>query len=304
MLLLPLLCMLLLTACVQEIPAPPAAQNQVAVSCVLTNSDVQKLKLTYSMPAHTGLLFEEVKEATATLFEEDKPVGTFAKVGYGRWELNFRPTEGKQYRLRVEVAGYPEMTSTTTMPEKPNIKRGEILDEGHTRVFNQLSQSNTLWMFCLKLETNDLYYLSHPEGVEDSLTRLTQEIATDHKNADQFNQEGSSSEYDKKYGNLPSYKYYVRIPMENGIKNNTPYRFRVQPYPHEATYVVFRAASVEYDRYLKSVMEKMFFYEAEDDPAQWFDENTIYSNIENGLGIFGAYSKISFYNRIIQTNPL
>ena len=40
---------------------------------------------------------------------------------------------------------------------------------------------------------------------------------------------------------------------------------------------------------MKSSFEKMQFNK-EDDFTTWFDEMRIFSNIENGIGIFAAYS--------------
>lgn len=54
--------------------------------------------------------------------------------------------------------------------------------------------------------------------------------------------------------------------------------------------IFFRAFSEDYDRYLKSSISKMLVYESINDPSQWLDESEVYSNIENGLGIFGAYA--------------
>ena len=66
-----------------------------------------------------------------------------------------------------------------------------------------------------------------------------------------------------------------------------------------------RSASAEYDRYLKSILEKLKFYEDPDDPARWFDETVIFSNIENGLGIFAAYWQQAFYynNNVFSSGP-
>lgn len=54
--------------------------------------------------------------------------------------------------------------------------------------------------------------------------------------------------------------------------------------------MVFRAASDEYDNYLKSSLIKAQAYEAKDDPSAYFEENLVYSNINGGLGIFAACS--------------
>ena len=107
----------MLTACVEDLTlSPKEGTRKVVVSCVLHNTKVQKLQLTYSQPVNETSFSEEVEVATPTLYEEDKPVGTFSKIGYGEWELNYTPQRGKAYRLVVEVPGHPTITATTTMP--------------------------------------------------------------------------------------------------------------------------------------------------------------------------------------------
>ena len=38
----------------------------------------------------------------------------------------------------------------------------------------------------------------------------------------------------------------------------------------------------------------MLVYQSFEDPTQWLDESEIFSNIENGVGIFGAYTDVMF----------
>ena len=106
-------------------PISQGGNTKVVVSCVLHNTKVQKLQLTYSQPVNETSFSEEVEVATPTLYEEDKPVGTFSKIGYGEWELNYTPQRGKAYRLVVEVPGHPTITATTTMPIPVGIYHGK-----------------------------------------------------------------------------------------------------------------------------------------------------------------------------------
>ena len=88
----------------------------------------------------------------------------------------------------------------------------------------------------------------------------------------------------------------IRIIPDATINSQNPYEFTVRDPQYQATFIVMRSASAEYDKYLKSVIEKMKFYQSDDDPARWFDESVVYSNIHNGIGIFGAYWQVSFFN--------
>ena len=59
-----------LASCTKEIDIRPRAEVQVVASCVLANTDLQRLKLTYSKEMGQGHYFDEVEQATATLYEE------------------------------------------------------------------------------------------------------------------------------------------------------------------------------------------------------------------------------------------
>ena len=295
-----LLCALYsITACVQEIPAPSPGERKVSVSCVLNNSDTQRLTLTYSKAPYSGSYFNEVEHAEATLYENNQPVGVFTKDGYGEWELAFRPEPGAQYRLEVKIPGEPVLSAVTSMPDVVDISLRDLSDEGCTKVLEQYSSSNPFWLFVMMSSLYDIEYLIHPPVLaDDPGLRLFAWIGTDHKDADRFNQDGSMSEEISGYSKTLMYKNYVRVAAAADIDSQHPYTFMVQNAYSDASFVVIRTASEEYDRYIKSVIEKKTFYESDDDPVRWFDESSIYSNIENGLGIFAAYNEQEFYSNI------
>lgn len=284
-------------SCVKELPVSPEnTSSKFVLTCLLTNEDVQKLTLTKSKAFYSGNNFEDVPAAIITLYEDEKEIGFFTKSSNSEWQLTYKPIPGKKYQIVVEVAGNRILKSTTTMPEKTDISFEGVMDENATKIFSQQSHASTFWMFILQSTLDDPIYSIHPPTLEeDPFPRLSFEIGTDHQDADRFNQEGSAVEFIPEFGNTLAYKYYVRITPNAAITKQTPYRFRVQHRMTNASFIVFRHVSSEYDKYLKTICEKKSFYESEDDPAKWFDENIIYSNIENGLGIFGAYIQESYY---------
>ena len=294
----PLLAMLCgLGSCTKEIDIRPQTEVQVVASCILANTDVQHLKLSYSKEMGRGHYFDEVEQATATLYEEGIAVGVFTKVGYGDWELHFRPTPERHYRLEVEVPQRPTLRATTTMPSPVAVRRKRGRRSPTTRTFIQRQLSEPYWILCLRSSLKELP--ADPQRLptleQDPKVDLFKEIATDHRRVDQFNGVGELSKWDSQHEQAALYHYYTRIVPPRGGEQGLPYEFVVQHAPVPASFVVFRAASAEYDSYLRSVVEKMLFYESEDDPAAWFDQTTIYSNIEHGLGIFAAYYQTAFY---------
>ena len=280
----------------REIDSPSLGNTSIAVSCLLTNSDVQRLRLSKSIPYNSGYLFDEIDQATIRLYENGEVVGRFIKEGYGEWVLKYHPTCGKEYRLVVEIPGNAPLSATTIMPEFAHMYECGTQDKNHTKLFDQGEMVTPVWFFCLNSSLTGVdYFMHHPKPADDPNPSLLQQLGTDHKNADRFNQELSASDFDKRYGNTPGYKYYVRLIPDKDIKDDNPYRFKVQHPFRDATFIIYRSVSNEYDAYLKSIIAKMTYYESEDDPAQWFDESVIYSNIDNGVGIFGAYYETSFY---------
>ena len=143
-----LITLVALTSCTQDIDIEPHAEVKVVASCVLSNTDVQQLKLTYSREIEGGRFFEEVEQATATLYEEDRAIGVFTKTGYGVWELHYRPIARKAYRLEVEIPQHPTLRATTTMPSPVSVRR-KALRSYTTRLFIQRQLTAPYWILCL-----------------------------------------------------------------------------------------------------------------------------------------------------------
>ena len=70
------------------------------------------------------------------------------------------------------------------------------------------------------------------------------------------------------------------------ITRDNSYDFTIAYGEAWASFIVMRSASTEYDRYLKSILEKLKFYEDPDDPARWFDETVIFSKYRKWTGHF------------------
>ncbi len=290
---------IILFSCVQETEYPlPKQTPKVSVSCLLTNQDEQKLTLKWNDKVN-GESFDEVENASVTLYKGLEKVGVFVHSGYGEWTLKYRPESGQKYKLEIYVEGQPLIDAETTMPIPTKLTPDWVIKKDCIKKFKQTSILHPVWLCCLSSSIKKLFPPLHevkrPHVEDDERISLLKEIGTDHKNADRFNQEGLTSDFNYLSQEMPAYKYYVRIIPDKDITPQAPYFFCVQHIGTEASFLVFRTVSDEYDRFLKSVGKKMSYYETENDISSWFEEATIYSNIHNGLGIFGAYHQISYY---------
>ena len=266
--------LLLFFGCVKPIDIEEFLEKKVVVNCILTELPVQTLSLSYS-GSLKDRSYEEINQAKITLFENKNIVGRFQKKGYSLWEMPFTPKAGNTYDLEIEIPNSPLITATTKMPKKIKIYKRKGEDTGTRKNFTK-EDDNLFWVFAFEKNKDTLMR----KIVIDRKYKLLQEISTSYSKVDDFNtKEATSSIFEHK----PHF-FYLRmnpnIEEENFFLEGNFY----------SSIIVFRSVSEEYDRYLKSSIQKMLVYQSFDDPTQWLDESEIYTNIKNGVGIFGAYA--------------
>ncbi|MFV0391889.1 MAG: DUF4249 family protein [Paludibacteraceae bacterium] len=277
---------LFLSGCVETIDFSRYEDKRVVVNCLLTRDTVQKLTLNYTSPLGENY-YEEVTQAKITLLENDIPIGEFQKTGYAEWKLNFRARFRQNYSLNIEIPGKELITATTVFPSPVYISRLRELDNKYKKFYQkdsiELVNPRVFWAFAFQKKQDTVMI---PIVIEPTF-RLYQSIGTDYPKVDDFNSESA----DKFSGTTKKYFVYLRMLPDA----DTDRFFLEELY---SSVVVFRAVSDEYDHYLKSGISKMLVYKSFNDPSRWLDESEIYTNVENGLGIFGAY-----YDRMFNYNP-
>lgn len=266
-------------SCVQDIDLEEKRENKIVVNCMLTTDSIQTLTLTYSNPLNQ-FYYDEVEEATATLYLNDDEVGQFEKTAYSKWTLNHTPEIGGHYRLRVQVTGWEEIEATTTMPFAVRVEKADGSNTNRQRYFRQHYAPNPYWMFVLTQRRDTMMIVP----IVESGDKLQTSIGSSHPWCDSFN--ATEEMVFEGKGTTREHLAYIRITPDKA-DDDTPFYLEAKL---GQSLVFFRSASNEYDLYMKSSVQKMMVYLAFDDPTQWFDENEIYTNINNGLGIFAAYN--------------
>jgi hypothetical protein len=274
-------------ACVEDLPFNPDEAVLPVVNCLLSNDTVQHLSLTKSVSIGSSYFFKEIREATITLSAGDSVVGQFERKGYDDWQLQYTPLPDIAYTLTVDLPGEPALRATTTMPVANRIVDDRQRNVYPSKFFYQYSAPHACWAYVL-------YPPDLPDGIlrPSGNERLNLLAGTDHPHVDRFNEDGLLTTLIRE-ATTPAYRYYIRIPALPSITGSIP--FCLQATYEDFSFVVFRTASEEYDRYLKTSLQKMFLYIDETDPGTWFDESRIYSNIQNGIGIFAAYNDQYFF---------
>ena len=280
------------TSCVKELPFDSAEGEVPVVNCLLINDTIQSLSLTQSVKITDPLYVKEIPDAEISLSTNGEVVGYFERKSYGTWQLKYTPVEGNVYDLLVKLADGKELKATTTMPVANRFEPQIDEDRYPTRNFIQYTEGFPCWIYILR--DGDLAQdLMHP--VPGPKAVMANNLGTDNPLIDPFNKHQNMSDLNIDV-TMPFYDFYLRIQsLPDSIQLTVP--FGIQAGYSYYSYIYFRTVSEEYDLYLKSSIQKMNIYLDPDDPVHMFDESRVYSNIRNGVGIFGAYSEhLTYYN--------
>ncbi len=280
----------IVVSCTENIDFSSEFEKKVTVNLILENKDIQELSLCYN--AEPGSFrYESISEADVRLYDGENEVGKFIHAIRHTWKLDYTPVAGHTYRLSVKVPGHKEITAETTMPVNVKVKRvqDKQTSTDYHKSFSQNAPASPYWIFVMirsstkPIWTNDIVEIEPDDNIANSIG--SDHVAMDNFNADDFLM---FTDLIQKTGESFSHDGYLRI-GETDKNLEYPITFFIESWLRNAI-VVFRTASEEYDKYLKSSIIKANPYMAEDDPTAFFEENVVYSNIKGGLGIFAACS--------------
>ena len=276
-------------SCIQDLDYERVYEKKVVVNCILAPGKEQKLRVSYN-DIVGNYRFTQPKEVVAVLFCNGNEAGRFSYDETEKcWILKHNPMHGGQYRLVVSVPGFESVSAETEFPVAvPPITRN-VSTSRTSRPFTQTREFGPYWVFALKqLLTEsqpDYLVMRYPAATDDD--HLIEDIGSDHPGVDDFNSLMTPVPVSYNVsGNTVSHYLYLRIcPAEVQY----PLTFSMEWSDIDGSLVYFRSVSTEYDKYLKTSLQKIMAVHNEDDPTFWFDESKVYNNINGGLGIFGAY---------------
>lgn len=276
------------SSCVTDIDYTEQSTSIPVINCLLTNDTVQRLSITRSVKMNDSYIFKEIKDAEISLYQGEIELGNFIRISYNNWQLKYTPLSGKTYHIKVILPDGQILTASTEMPKMVQISQNKSIDKFPSKNFFQNSSGSPCWITILNSDSILKPY-SRPKTKDVARTA----IGTNHFLADSFNQNGNLLDF-LPSSDTPGFDYYIRIKPDS---INDPIAFKLQTSFDFHTFICFRTASAEYDKYLKTSLQKMLMRKDEDDPGTWFDETKVYSNINNGTGIFAAYTDQYFnYN--------
>lgn len=262
---------------------------KLCLNCILeTGSSTITAYLTKSTSANFDSAFYPVKNATITLLEESVPIGTFSHVKNDIYRLNYIPKAGKRYKIKAEVYGEVAAEAETEAVNLPNAKIEymdlKIVDPKwekgyYTRsVFEvsltELQESNNYWLLMGNYSTsNNSKYLS-----------LYASYMTDQLFFDEFNSY-QLYEYSYPFANK-EYLGGLRL-NTNGLTKNTV-TFLMNGLPNTTVFIF--NCDKNFDKYYKSSIKNYLTEKYDQFPI--LEPVKIFSNIQNGYGIFGSIALV------------
>lgn len=328
-----------LMSCTRAIDLAPEVIPEIVVSCILSEDSIQTLHLDMTDVA-TEKDRKLLNQAHAVLFDETKgsEVGVFGRQEDGLWTMDYSAIPRHQYRLEILVPEREPIHATTAMPSPLHViawdyenKHGYLADT--VDVLERGAKYRRT-----SLPSGDVWIMGMNYNPETKQLFVAEEIATSLYTVDGFNLMGGlyhfSDFFDtsvlfpdyraytvaftlyKYVENSPLHKRYLRIPSisEGGLRQSDDpfgyfsisgsfegnYQFRGNPSDTDG-YILFMAPSYSYDRYLKEVFIQEEHLRTTQDYSSLFSRNNVYTNITNGIGIFGAKTeqKVAWNNRII-----
>lgn len=219
--------------------------------------------------------FLYLEDATIKLFENEMLLGSMQDMGKGIYFFNYHPKPGRNYRVEIDRTGFPVSVASTTVPFYTSVEYSKQLvdlEEKRYKIaiaIRDSINSNYYWYshFSINKETGQKLsgstYSMKTSGCIDSFNKVVEPEA--------------------EYGYW--YVYLIRITDANNngevLKLEADYWLNKK---YEA-YKQILTVDEHYDKYLKtSIQMRMLENQviALNEPVQ------IYSNVENGYGIFGS----------------
>lgn len=339
----------LIISCTEKADLDPK-EKFVQVHAILENTDLQKIML-----HHTSYVSESfylpVAQADVVVEEywegEKKNSYVFDGKGNGEWVSAFRPVPRAEYRLHVDIPGFPEMTSVTEYPDTLRFIEYKVTQPEYflTSVsvpemvrFKYKSDSCIVWVYYadyipeqkdweisdstavgMRVDTEDESFMESMINSPLYMSEYSMFINTNwsclpelwyYDKYKRYHGPGNcvgercipfTAQYQGFYTQLMGFAVdnndYVFVKGQKYKSSNPIYQHKNDVLLHPNSYVMLQSVDKGYDRYLRECYTFALGLDRIQDSDLTFlwDYKEVYSNIENGVGIFGCTAKLKLY---------
>ncbi|MBA4408622.1 MAG: DUF4249 domain-containing protein [Bacteroidota bacterium] len=284
-----LFCLFLVFSCEKDLNTAIDVFKKPCFNCILNPDSVITATVSMSKSITNEGMPDKILDAVIELKEEGKPSLFLKHIGNGKYKTDHKPSVGTKYSVEISIPNYLTLKATTIVPIRPEVK----YIKGYLKPKEEIkSRYSSLPFYPYTFEINDkpglnrywVYSMEKYIGNNYKWDFRSMYYGPDFIQYDDFNKETDAGFLNGFY-----FLYYLRI-LDSGIGSNV---FQVnEECPVDQNYRYFFMDTDEhYDKYLKSTIKQAM----NDGDNLLFNEPVqIYSNIENGLGIFGSAAITSF----------
>lgn len=312
-------------SCVRETDLTPESEPNVVVECLLNTEPIQHLQLSLTdLPTERDVSDWSSAEAFLTDNTEGRLVGRFYMNKDGTGELPYAAIPGHSYTLRILSPWNDSISASTDMPQQCSVEwylRHEVDGTADgtglygIQFFVRTLPEEALW----------IYAMDTAEGKSE--LHVADQLCTDYPEVDLFNiipdiyADGTTlgsiySLYATCLGRNMHRKLLRFPPTLHKDRHLKRYdstfcvagrfheieMFREKPSPGKG-YLVFMSVSESYDQFLKGAVSSILKTESSS-LSQLYTRENLPSNIEGGIGCFGATVKqIMPWNEKIRFGP-
>lgn len=282
------------SSCIKEVDVNiPDQEILPVVNCIIKSDSIIKLEINSTQP-----IFENgntiLSDAFILLYSEDMVIDTLLNNGENIYVSTQRTQDNKKYSLEIDVDGFDLMTGSDIIPEATQIRplfyrdsvtrdvdgdlisqaRIEIIDTDSERNFFELDLNALVFNESTnEFERIDVYFDTNNDLVLESSGLLGSYPDTVVFTDDLFNMETYTMNIN--YGGI----YYL---FDTGVEQISFYDLIIE----------VRSVSENYYNYKKTLITHQETQEGD----VWNgvgEPLNVFSNIDNGYGIFAGFSKVT-----------
>lgn len=306
--------LLFINSCTEKIEFDiPSAEQKIVLNSLIANDSIVTVKLNMTSPMYQNK-YTPVSNAKVELWANNKFKEILIENSPGEYKsINVTFTD-TLYTLYVNVSGFKQLKACTMIPKQPQITNGTVnLDSqyiqqqaGYASVaevsFNDISTEENYYQiifFSSKYSYGHYDYETGEYEIQDS-TLIYKRSYYLNSIEPVIENEGDIQYYDDP-GDIADLVFSDKMLNEN----NSLTFWVINPYSYPSKVIVLmRGISPEYYLYKKSVIRQFYNLSFESVFDIFITDNPIdlYSNVENGLGIFAGYSETHFELTVIGNN--
>lgn len=312
---------ILLSSCSRKIELEiPDSEKKVVVFGLIQADSIMTINLSFTKPMLENGEIEKIDDAKIELFENEIFIENLQPIGQGKYQSTITAKSETNYKIIVTVPDFDVIKASTYVPAY------EYVDEGTIKPDSYYDQQQSQYESEISITFNDslgiknyyqasFYSYSYSAVQWDTITNTF--LVTDSTKS-YFTSTHFLYSMDPVIVNEGDLQYYQDgsdisslIFSDKLLSENNTVKFLVQglyagrSIPSESL-VIFKNISYDFYMYQKSWVRQSFNQGIGNfDATNMFlvnNPNDLYTNIENGLGIFAGYSETQFYLEEINSN--